>query len=395
MEYSLWPNNMNPVPLAPHANSFTFLRLMLALMVVFGHSYVLGGFGEEPLARLSGGTITGRELAVQGFFIISGYLLTNSLFRNQSLPHFFTRRAFRILPGYWLALLVTSFVVAPILFARLFPGKLTYAESLRLGDYNAIGYLTSNCVLWQKQKWILPLFLGNPSQGVVNGSLWSLFYEVLCYAMLALASFCGLLRRKWPMAIAFVLLYLPCLLYAVMPFPPLPKTSAGAEIFNMMFHPAGPRVGLAFAAGVFAQILDLRASAWHTHRFWGATLLFLISIPLGAGPLLWPVVFPYLLIALAERLPFQKLERVGDFSYGIYIYSFLIQQSLIALGGRAFGVTGFTLVSVVLSLAAGVGSWFCAERYAIRCGQKIIAWYSPPPAPSSALPTPRAAEHYP
>jgi peptidoglycan/LPS O-acetylase OafA/YrhL len=116
------------------ANSFTFLRLILALAVVVGHSYVLGGFGEEPLSRWSGGLTSGRELAVQFFFMLSGFLLAQSLVRQPSLARFAGRRLFRIMPGYWAALIFTSLVVIPALFAYYFPGRLGYWKSLHVGE---------------------------------------------------------------------------------------------------------------------------------------------------------------------------------------------------------------------------------------------------------------------
>jgi peptidoglycan/LPS O-acetylase OafA/YrhL len=364
---------LKPFPSQHHANSFTFLRLALALTVVFGHSCVIGGFGEEPLGRLSGGTITGRELAVQGFFIISGYLLTHSLLRNPSLARFFTRRAFRILPGYWLALIVTSLAVAPGLFAALFPGKVTYAESLTIGDYNALGYLGKNWLLWQGQKWILPLFLKNHVEGIVNGSLWSLFYEALCYLALAVGAWLGWLNRRWIALASFGLLYAASVVHAIAPLPALPKGPALNEFFNMALHPAGPCVVLAFVAGVATRLLSRGAPVWNTRWFLIALTGLAISFPLGAARVIWPLALPYLLVALAERLPFRKLEQIGDFSYGIYIYSFLIQQCLFVFGWQHQGFWIFLGLSLGLSVAAGAASWFLVERPAIAWGQRFFA----------------------
>jgi len=361
---------MKPLSLQYHANSFTFLRLALALMVVFGHSYVIGGFGEEPLGRLSRGTSTGRELAVQGFFIISGYLLTHSLLRNPSLTRFFIHRAFRILPGYWLALLVTSLAVAPGLFAMLYPGKLTYGESVTIGDYNALGYLGKNWLLWQGQKWILPLFLTNHVQGVMNGSLWSLFYEAACYAALSMGSWLGWLHRRWIALAGFALLYAAVVVHAIAPLPSLAKGPILNEIFNMALHPAGPCVVLAFVAGVAARLLSGGAPVWNTRWFLIALAGLSIAFPLGAARVIWPVALPYLLIALAERLPFRRLESIGDFSYGIYIYSFLIQQCLFVFGWQHQGFWKFLGLSAGLSMAAGVASWFLIERFAISWGHR-------------------------
>jgi len=362
-------------------------------MVLFSHSYVIGGFGEDPLGRWSGGTITGRELAVQGFFIISGYLLTHSLLRNPSLAGFFTRRAFRILPGYWLALIVTSLAVAPALFGTFFPGKLTYLESLTIGDYNALGYLGKNWLLWQGQKWILPLFLKNHVQGVMNGSLWSLFYEALCYLALAFSAWLGWLKRTWIVPAGFALLYVAAVVHAIAPLPALPKGPVFYEFFNMALHPAGPCVVLAFIAGVAPRLLSRGTPIWNTRWFLIALTGFAISCPLGAARLVWPIALPYLLIALAERLPFRRLEQIGDISYGIYIYSFLIQQCLFAFGWQRQGFWIFLGLSLGLSVAAGAASWFLIERFAISWGQSFSSRFStrgakaPDPIPLIAAPT--------
>jgi len=73
-----------PSPLG-RENSCTFLRLLFAVMVVYGHACVLGGFGPEPLERFTGDAMSGREMAVQGFFVLSGFLIAKSLAENASL----------------------------------------------------------------------------------------------------------------------------------------------------------------------------------------------------------------------------------------------------------------------------------------------------------------------
>src|SRR5476651_2713894 len=103
----------------PRGNSFTFLRLAFALAVVFSHSFILGGFGEDPLARYSRGQIRIGEMAVICFFVVSGFLITGSALRQPSMGQFAIHRAARILPGFWAVQLLTVFVLAPaIMMAR-------------------------------------------------------------------------------------------------------------------------------------------------------------------------------------------------------------------------------------------------------------------------------------
>ncbi len=93
-------------------NAYTALRLVLALMVVVGHSYELGGNGEDPLQRVSGTTL--GELAVNGFFALSGFLVTRSALNSSSMYSYAAKRALRILPGLWVCLLVTGLILFPI-----------------------------------------------------------------------------------------------------------------------------------------------------------------------------------------------------------------------------------------------------------------------------------------
>src|ERR1043165_3606051 len=92
----------------PRGNSFTFLRLAFALAVVFSHSFTLGGFGDDPLARFSGGHTRIGEVAVLCFFVVSGFLITGSALRQPSIGQFALNRAARILPGFWAVQLLTD-----------------------------------------------------------------------------------------------------------------------------------------------------------------------------------------------------------------------------------------------------------------------------------------------
>ena len=355
-----------------HSNSFTFVRLALALAVVFGHTFAIGGFGADPFYWWSGRRLAIHELALQGFFILSGYLLTQSLTLQPSLGRFAVRRCFRILPAYWVALLITALGVAPALFAAFYPGRLSYGESLNLPEYSALGYIAHNAFLWSGQNCILPLFLGNPIRGVINGSLWSIFYEAICYVALGLAAGMGLLKRRNVVLVVFVVLYVPTVIQAVFPLPSLPAAQAWGRILNVMFHPAGPNTALPFAAGVATHFLVNGRSVWSARWFCIALAAFAVSLPLGAVRVFCPLVVPYLLLCLGEKLPLQKFERIGDFSYGTYIYAYLIQQCLAQFGVHRLGFGAYLALCVALSVAAGAVSWILIERPAIHLGQRLL-----------------------
>ena len=363
-----------PTPPRPgRENSFTFLRLALALAVVLGHSFPLGGFGSDPVYHWSGSRMALHEIALQCFFILSGYLLTGSLTSQPSLARFTLRRCFRILPGYWVSLLVTALVLAPAMFGYLYPTGFRYSSSLVVGEVNALSYLSRNALLFGGQGTIPPLFSTNPLSGVVNGSLWSIFFEAGCYIALGLAAFAGLLRRRNFMLGIGALCYLPCVIHSVFPIGVPPPTANWHRILLFAFHPAGPNVVLPFAAGVAAHYIVRHRQVWNTRMFGLAALAFIVALPLGAGRVFGPVVLPYLLLSLGEKLPCKNWERVGDFSYGTYIYAFVIQQCLVVLGVHHHGLAIFLASSIALSVMVGVLSWFLVERPAIRMGDRLLA----------------------
>lgn len=391
-------------------NSFTFLRLFFALAVVFGHSCVLGGFGDEPLSVLTRGVISGREIAVQGFFILSGFLIAKSLAENPSLWRFACHRAFRVLPAYWVYLCGMVFVLAPWLIALRWPARFSYVQLLTLGPQPAWNYFLQNWAVQAQEFNIAPLFPGNPERFNVNGALWSVHYETTFYVYAAAACGARLLPRRkvglvaalaaiaafqcsslvlafaalagvWHLlvppgrgtAVLFVVLYVSGLLVTFCPgvFESLPLRFVVWLL--PVFHPLWQGSSLAFLGGMLC---------WHYRerlRF-EARWLALAAAVLGAGiwlrqwPLVMPLALPYVVFFLGARLPFQKVERWGDFSYGIYIFSFPLQQLLAHWGVARAGLPVYLAASLALSIAAGVLSWFCVEKPALRLGRKLGAW---------------------
>ncbi len=171
----------------PRRNSLNLIRLGLATGVAVVHSMFLG-FGHQPGVRH---TDLG-SLFVDAFFVISGFLVTRSLLRLDSLPRYLWHRALRILPGFWTVMVAGAFVVAPLM--AVLAGR--SATSVFSGTDSSFGYLINNAALLMRQFGIqgLPGAGGNPE--VINGSLWTLFYEALCYLMVAALGVVGVLRRR-------------------------------------------------------------------------------------------------------------------------------------------------------------------------------------------------------
>jgi peptidoglycan/LPS O-acetylase OafA/YrhL len=177
----------------PRRNSLNFLRLALALAVIFSHSITIGGFGSEVIVHKT----TLGTMAVYGFFGISGFLIARSAARRH-VDRYLWQRFLRIFPAFWVCLFVTAFGFGLADWYHLNP---VAAHRCGVSCYvsepgGPWGYIVHNVWLRINQPDIAHTLRSSVFLSGSNGSLWSLFYEFLCYLMLAVFSLVGLLRRR-------------------------------------------------------------------------------------------------------------------------------------------------------------------------------------------------------
>ena len=176
-------------------NSFNFLRLALAGLVILSHTIPLGGFGNEIIL----GNQTLGDVSVDGFFAISGYLICNSVLRNvgrhgrkRGLIKYFWDRALRIFPAFWACLVITAGVFGPIGWLALHHQFAAY-WSQPLGPLH---YVTHDFFLRTN----VFAIAGTPAQVpyplVWDGSLWTLLWEFLCYTGIGVLAVIGLLSHR-------------------------------------------------------------------------------------------------------------------------------------------------------------------------------------------------------
>jgi len=339
-------------------NNFDALRLVAAVSVIFSHSFLLsqGRQDNEPLMWLSGGQTVLGVVGVFVFFVISGFLVTQSYERTGSPPRFLAKRALRIYPGYAACLLLCALALGPLL------------TTLPLGGYLANpgtwDFLVANLAMNVEHNGLPGLrFTGYDIGTIVDGPLWSLPCEMVMYLMvLAL----GLLR----------LLRLAVLL-------PLLALGVACIWFDTAQSPwfigsVGWLLGF-FAAGMILYKLQGR---WLFNPWLlGAALAGLAaSVPLHLLILLFPLFGAYLVIALAlaPGLPVIPAARFGDLSYGLYIYGWPVQQTLLRLCG---GLAWWQLFPLALAVAAALAwlSWHVVEHPALRLKPR-----GPAPGPAAA-----------
>lgn len=325
-------------------NNFDFLRFVAASAVVLGHCYWLLGSGEVEPVRLLTGSLDTADIAVNLFFVMSGFLIAASWHNSRNALDFAVKRALRIFPALIASVLLTVLIVGPLSTGLPLREYLFHGQTLR--------YLANMALVTEFH---LPgVFTANPFPHTVNGSVWTLPYETLMYVSLMAL---GLLNLFGRVAVVGLVLTLMLVHFEV-----APALGMDSDILSKT-----TRLGMFFFSGA-ALYLYRRHIPWNG----GIALALLALTGLTAGTERWPFVhvltLPYLTIYLAHaRLGrLSRFGKYGDFSYGIYIYSFPLQQLLVYWLGATVPIGVFMLLSLTLAIALAALSWHLLESPALR-----------------------------
>ena len=331
-------------------NNFDFLRFLFASLVIYSHSFALlynGTWaGYDPLLHWTHGQIAFGGLAVDGFFLISGFLITKSWLGSRSIADFAEKRARRILPALAVVLVVTVLVFGPMATSLPLP---VYFSSPRTPAY--FGFMgTVNLHLTDR----LPgVFSSNPLAGRVNGSLWTIRCEALCYGLVAV--FGGLKMYRCPAVVLATAIAATVVM------------AAGSRLFGMGEFADSFRVlvfflwGMAFYLyrGVVPHSRLLLAVALGGLAVFEITGVLTYFLPLLGG-------YCVFYFAFSPRLGLQRFARHGDLSYGLYLYAFPMQQLLVSRFAGAWNAGTLTLTAFVLAGLCAVLSWSLVEKRFLR-----------------------------
>jgi peptidoglycan/LPS O-acetylase OafA/YrhL len=342
-----------------YKNNINALRFIGAFLVLYGHTFALcygPGGGEDPISEwlkpLTGYQAKLPGIGVAMFFVMSGYLVTQSYCRRPSLLAYLEARALRIYPALWATLLLTVFVIGPLMtqltLNEYFSHKLTW------------NYLFHNAGLYPDVVHRLPgVFIENPRSGGINGSLWTLPVEVRMYFLVAILGVSGVLGKRIVFnveAVSIVVFYL-----------------LAPDHFFLLHKIRHERLGLYFLIGALAfinrQTLKLHGS--------GVLILFFLVLMNYKNSLynaIFAIWFSYLTLYIAfhPRLHLPDLASRGDFSYGLYLYAFpMTQVSIATLGSdNPWLILATTFLS---SMMAAVFSWFVVESPCLRLKGRLLS----------------------
>lgn len=341
------------VPPGERSNVYDALRLLAAFLVLVSHGWTLLGLEDHDFVwRATRGGFSASWLGLAIFFSLSGFLIDRSAQSSRGWRTFVRKRFLRLWPGLATVVLLTVLVLGPVV-TRFSPS--TYFAMPSTWFYLA-------CLTIWGMRWKLPGAFSENPYPEVNGSLWTLPYEATLYA------FSWLVRSRISrnaFRFGLLALFLLALLAREWVHPRL-EALAFRPFLLSLHHLLD--FGLFYLAGsCLSRFSDFRRSLWVLLLVgaiaWSLALtepelrkaLDFIVLPLGA-----------VLIGSLPLRPLDRIARFGDFSYGLYIWGFPVQQCLVHFAGAGnLTPTSLAVWGLCLTLPISVASWHLVEKPAL------------------------------
>lgn len=338
-------------PLTHRSNNFDFLRLLGALAVVLGHAYHLVGAGQFTPGMLG---YPVQALGVIIFFSISGYLITASWTRSGDVVAYTAARVLRIFPALVVVVVLSAYVLGPVV--TVLPTGAYFA------DPTTVDYLRN---IAMEPVYFLPgVFADLPYPNAVNGSLWTLPAELFCYIVVPIALLVPRLARP----VVVLALILLSFWYAGTSSP------ESAIIYGTRVVDAAS-MWVFFGAGALLRLGHERfRGIFRTDVAVGLTAAYVVVLgiqPLWALKWSW-LALPYvvLTLGLASTPVLRRSARFGDLSYGIYLWAFPVQQTLVHVVGVLNMAINLVLVASISAVLAFC-SWHLVEKQSLKLRDRI------------------------
>jgi peptidoglycan/LPS O-acetylase OafA/YrhL len=322
------------------ANNLNLIRLIAALLVIYGHANAISGRGPPDFAALYLGYKFIGGIAVDVFFVISGFLITSSALNKNGLTYYAASRVLRIFPALIVCILITVLIVGP---------ALTVSENYWTSS-QTWKYLWRNSLAFKTEYFLPGVFETHHDKGV-NGSLWSLVVEVRLYILIFLLALLGILKRQ---SLFNGLFFSVLLLGYFIP-------NFGDSIFAYENH---RHVAIMFFIGAFCWI-NQKSIPLNSFIL---LVLFCFAAALHNTPKFavgYIILLPYLVLYLMFAPGFQWFNGLGDYSYGVYLYGWLTQQLVLVVMPKADNFQ-LTIWPSLLALLLASGSWHLIEKPAMR-----------------------------
>ncbi len=332
-------------------NHLNLIRLVLALAVVYAHAFPLSlgaGRGVDVINRLSQGQETAGSLAVNLFFLISGFLITASWLHSSSMQNFLQRRVLRIYPAYVAALAFCALLIWGICPAfRAMPEHQGTPYILTLISWGIDFFkdctlLTFNSISWKG------VFDGNSYPGCANASLWTIQKEFFCYLLVACIGQFALFKRRWLTLLAALIIYAAYVkaLLSGVDVEQMDRRYLCYFFVGMNFWLWRDKIPFNSLIAVGSLVLLVLGTQFKP--------FFSILMPVSGGYLvLW--------LGYGPRVALFDWTHRTDLSYGTYLYAYPVQQLFAMSPSLREPLANFVL-TVPCVLALAFLSWNLIEK---------------------------------
>ena len=353
-------------------NSLNFLRLFLACVVLFSHAAGIAGFHFWVLMI---NQTSAAEVALYGFFAISGYLIAESVERHSPIGYLW-RRCRRIFPGFIFCLLLTAFLFGVLAWTHgNHPGQgISFYFNAQESPFK---YVVKTALL-DNPYWYQHTIAGTPISYIPawNGSIWSLYFEFLCYLLLLGLALLGILKRRMLALLSSISLWILVSVITITP-------SLSAHFNFLLRHPTEQLLRF-FTIFLCASVMYLFRekipdSGWLALA---CIPIYLVGILLPLGGRLPTAQFtpidifiPFLIYPVlwcGIHLPFRRVGSKNDYSYGIYIFGWPITELVITWNMQRFGVLPFELLCFACTIPFAAMSWWLIEKRSINFSPKLF-----------------------
>lgn len=326
-------------------NGVVSVRFILAILVLIYHVPPISSLKFDSVVKPVTDVI--GSIAVDSFFVLSGYLITLSAIRTPSIRSYAAKRLLRIVPGFWTVLVVTIFVFAPLI-STLTKNMLPSAEQ-------GVHYFFGNFLLLIKDHSMSGVTSMLPYPLSINGSLWTLLPELACYAGIIVAV--KIIPRYFLSSAVLVTFFTVCLATNFLSGH-IQRLSELLMFFliGALFLIFGGRIKVSPLLCTFSLIILVVVYS-------AKTPIFVTGVFLG-----------YFVLAMGSLMPKPSWLRNRDYSYGLYLYAFPVSQALVALSQKyliEINLIQFILLSTTTTLGFAIASWHFVESPMLKLARRI------------------------
>lgn len=344
------------------SNNFHLVRFVLATMVIWTHAVVLLRSNENWIGHLL--KIDIGATAVHGFFVVSGFLIVQSAFHSKSTTEFIIKRLLRIIPAFFVSLLLVSFVIGPLVT------PLSMKEYFQPGGADPYSFVWKNLAFgYPTDVWKFKEVFSTNSSDSINGSMWTLKHEMAMYLIIALLLLTGMIRKRYSLIVLQLLIIIGLFAYHIWGWQPFKERVVYYWVLNYWNYKGILEEGFFFVCGSLMYVYRDKIPL-NKKLFIAAILGIVIAVIFKEAKLGLFLFLPYIVIYCAVNKRYAEFQKYGDYSYGIYIFHFPLMQTIIFIH-KNWTVEQLFIISFFVTLIVAFISWHLIEKPALGLKKKL------------------------